>query len=169
MSRRQVRRRLDRWLALAGDDRRVLVALAVLLPAIGGALRIVGVRRTYRMLGGSRPLRAARGEVDEIAQATAKRLGRLVDIASRHGPYKATCLRQSLALWWMLRRLRLPAELRIGVGKDDVHMRAHAWVELGGQVINDRASITDDYAVYADLNRQLPRRFDRPGPWTQRG
>ena len=164
-----MRHKFDQWRALDGSERRLLVALAVVLPAIGSALRTVGVRRTYRLLGGSRPI-AARGiEVDEMSQAAAERLGWLVNIAARHGPYSATCLRQSLALWWLLRRRGLPAELRIGVGKEDARMRAHAWVELAGRVINDRTSITNDYVVYQDLDRQLPAPVDTPGPWVQRG
>lgn len=169
MSRQQVRRNLDQWRALDGRERRLLAALAVLLPAIGSALRIVGVRRTYRLLGGPRPGAAGGIEVDETSQAAAKRLAQLVNIAARHGPYSATCLRQSLALWWLLRRRGLTAELRIGVGKADARLRAHAWVELAGRVINDHGSISNDYAVYEDLDRQLPGRVDRPGPRTQRG
>ena len=164
-----MRHKLDQWLALDDSERRLLVALTVVLPVIGSALQIVGVRRTYRLLGGSRPIAATGIRVDEMSQATAARLGWLVNIAARHGPYSATCLRQSLALWWLLRRRGLPAELRIGVGKEDARMRAHAWVELAGRVINDRASIATDYVVYQDLDRHLPGSVDRPGPWTQRG
>ena len=152
--------RLDRWRALPADERRLLLGLALLLPAIGGALRCLGVRRTYRLLG--RPVASAGVEstVPLAAQASAVRLGQLLDIASRHGPYSATCLRQSLSLWWLLRRRGLPAELRIGVAKGDAQLQAHAWVELAGRVINDRAAVADDYAAYHDLDRRLPRRVD---------
>ena len=156
MSRCRVRQKLERWRALAGGERRLLVELALFLPAIGTALRLFGVRRTCRLLGGSRQFAEGGIAVDEMAQATAKRLGRLVNIASRHGPYNATCLRHSLALWWLLRRRGLPAELHIGVGKEEALVRAHAWVELGGLVVNDRPSIAGDYAVYQGLERRLP-------------
>jgi len=44
-----------------------------------------------------------------------------------------------LALHQWLREEGLPSELRIGVRKDDGELRAHAWVELGGLVVNDGA------------------------------
>jgi len=155
-----VRRKLDRWRALPGNERWLLVRLAVLLPAIGAALRCLGVRRTYRLLGVAAEGAGPASAVPLAAQASAARLGQLLGIASRHGPYTATCLRQSFALWWLLRRRGLPAELRIGVAKVDAQMQAHAWVELAGRVINDRATVADDYAVYDDLDRHLPLRGD---------
>ena len=150
--------KLDRWRALPADERRLLLGLALLLPAIGGALRCLGVRRTYRLLGGPVASAAVASTVPLAAQASAKRLAQLVDIASRRGPYNATCLRQSLVLWWLLRRRGLAAELRIGVAKEGEQVRAHAWVELAGRVINDRATVANDYAVYEDLDRHLPGR-----------
>jgi len=150
--------KLDRWRALPADERRLLLGLALLLPAIGGALRCLGVRRTYRLLGGPVASAAVASTVPLAAQASAKRLAQLVDIASRRGPYNATCLRQSLVLWWLLRRRGLAAELRIGVAKEGEQVRAHAWVEFAGRVINDRATVADDYAVYEDLDRHLPGR-----------
>jgi hypothetical protein len=150
-----VSRRLDRWRALPAPERRQLLRLAALLPLIGGALRVLGLKRTYRLLGGTAAGAGAEVEVSTAGYAAAARLGQLVTIASRHGPYAATCLRQSLALWWLLRRRGLPAELRVGVGKAQANVRAHAWVELGGRVINDRKAVADDYAVYEDLGDRL--------------
>ena len=87
----------------------------------------------------------------------AMRLGRLVSIASRHGPCTVTCLRRSLALGWLLRRRGLPAQLRVGVGKDDGRTHAHAWVELAGRVVNDHPAVAAEYAVYRELDRRLLR------------
>ncbi len=56
-------------------------------------------------------------------------------IAASHGPYRATCLRQSLALWLLLRRRGIPAELRIGVRKEGGDLQAHAWVEHQGATL----------------------------------
>jgi len=153
-----VRGKLDRWRALPGHERWLLVRLAVLLPAIGAALRCLGVRRTCLLLRGRVASAGAPSTVPLDAQASAERLAHLVDVASRHGPYNATCLRRSLALRWLLRRRGMPAELRIGVARADQNVRAHAWVELAGRVVNDHASVVADYAAYEDLDRHLPRR-----------
>ena len=152
-----MRKKLDQWWALSRDERRLLVGLVFLLPAIGLALRLLGFTRTTRLLRGSAGSTTARAEVGAESQAMAVRLGQLVSIASRHGPYAATCLRQSLALSWLLRRRGLPAEVRVGVGKNDGRVLAHAWVELEGKVINDHPAIAAEYAAYRELDRRLPR------------
>jgi hypothetical protein len=122
---------------------------------IGVGLRLLGVRCTYLLLGGADSSKVGGTDVGDDSHATAQRLGRLVNIASRHGPYSATCLRQSLALWWLLRRRGVTAELRIGVGKEEEQILAHAWVELHGNPINDSASVAEQYAAYPVLDARL--------------
>ncbi|MEZ4516170.1 MAG: lasso peptide biosynthesis B2 protein [Chloroflexota bacterium] len=78
---------------------------------------------------------------------SADKISALVDIvARRHPAYKATCLPQSLVLWHFLRQAGYPADLRIGVNKQDGGLIGHAWVELDGQVINDIPDVRDRYA-----------------------
>ena len=148
-----MRTKLEQWRALAPGERRLLVQLAAQLPLTGAMLRLLGFRRTHRLLslsGGATTEQG--GEVSAASWIAAKRVARLVSIASRHGPYRPTCLRQSLVLWQTLRRRGLPAQLRIGVGRPDGRMVAHAWVELGERVVNERPSIGADYAAYAHLD-----------------
>jgi len=152
-----VQRKLDGWRALPGNERWLLVGLTVLLPLIDVALHLLGVRRTCRLLGGSGGTASGRAAVGEDQQAVARRLGRLVNIASRHGPWTATCLRRSLALRWLLRRRGLPAELCVGVGRDDGRMHAHAWVELSGRVVDDQPTVVAEYAPYRELESRIPR------------
>jgi hypothetical protein len=151
----QMRGKLDQWRKLAGGERWLLVRLAVLLPAIGGALRCFGISHTYLLLGGQIGRASAASTVPSAEQVSANRLSQLIDIVARHGLYPATCLRKSLALWWLLRRRGLPAELRIGVAKVEDQIHAHAWVEFAGRVINDRPTVGDDYSAYEDLDRRL--------------
>lgn len=54
-----------------------------------------------------------------------------------------------MAAWWLMRRRGLPAQLRIGVRKDDGTLRAHAWVEIRGLVLNDNAEIYRGYTAFA--------------------
>jgi hypothetical protein len=160
-----MRRKLDLWRALPAGERWLLIWLLMLLPAVGGMLRLMGVRRTYRLLERSTGSSVTPVCPSESSKDSAERMGRIVAIASRHGPYKATCLRQSLALWWLSRRRGLPVQLRIGVGKEREIMQAHAWVELAGTVINDSVSIAEDYVVSQDLDlhRAHSRRPTRIG------
>ena len=60
----------------------------------------------------------------------AHRCAELVEVAARHGLFRANCLHKSIALCGLLRRLGLPARLRIGVLPRSRPLQAHAWVEL---------------------------------------
>ncbi len=151
-------------MTLNAHERRALLTALLLLPALDAALRRFGLRRTYAVLIKSSARSVGRGingahSVAGRASAAdcARSYARAVAIAARHGVCRATCLRQSLALWWLLRRNGITAELRIGVGREAGKIRGHAWVEVGGQVFNDRASVSDDYAVHRDLHRRLLR------------
>lgn len=63
------------------------------------------------------------------------RLVWLVEVAGRHTPIKATCLKKTLVLSWILGRRGIPTELRIGVARHDGVFSAHAWLEREEQVI----------------------------------
>jgi len=55
------------------------------------------------------------------------------------------CLQRSAATAWMLRRHGVSAQLVIGA--QQVPFRAHAWVEVNGCVVNDKADIATLYDV----------------------
>lgn len=125
--------RLGGWLALSWTDRgRLLLMMLLGLPTIAAAVRLFGYGRTQRWLerrSNFGKMRAATfAELEDAA-----RLARLAAIAGRHGPITATCLRQSLLVYWLLRRRGLRPEFRIGVRKHGELMDAHAWVELDGR------------------------------------
>src|ERR1700738_4315419 len=64
-------------------------------------------------------------------------IARIVRIAAQHGIYRANCLQQSLGLWWLLRRDRIESEIRFGARKEELQLKAHAWVECFGIVLNE--------------------------------
>lgn len=55
------------------------------------------------------------------------------------------CLQRSAALVCLLRDLGIPAQLVIGA--QQLPFRAHAWVEVNGEVINDSPSSVELYGV----------------------
>jgi hypothetical protein len=69
----------------------------------------------------------------------ARHLAWLANIAGRRGPLAATCLRQSLLVYGLLRRRGLSPEIRWGVRRDPNDFDAHAWVELDGYPLEARA------------------------------
>jgi hypothetical protein len=142
-------RRLEQWLALEPWERRMLIALLVLLPASGVALRLWGFKRCLRLLGGVGPS-AAEGTRESRSAAVddARRIARLVDIAAYCGPCSANCLPQSLILWWLLLQRGFPAEMRIGVQRARGQLVAHAWVEYEDQPVNDVPDIAERFAAF---------------------
>lgn len=58
----------------------------------------------------------------------------------RHWPFGDTCLRQALVCGWLLRGLR-PA-LQLGVAKVDGEVQAHAWLVVGGAVVDPRRAVS---------------------------
>jgi hypothetical protein len=117
--------------ALSWRDRRRLLLLAVLLPAIDLLLRRHGLRGAQAWLarwrGNALPHASTPAEL-----ADAERLAELAAIAGRRGLYANTCLRQALAVQWWLQRRGLPAQLRIGAQPAGTSLDAHAWVKLDG-------------------------------------
>ena len=122
---------LRQWLGLPPRERQLLLTLALLQPMISLGLRLRGLRRTQawlERLGGQAPTH--RASTEELAAA--ERLAQLAAIAGRRGPVATTCLRQALAVQWLLRRRGLQPELRFGVDRIRATPDMHAWVELEG-------------------------------------
>lgn len=139
---------MQRWLArvraLSGAEWRLLVAAALLLPLTEMGLRLFGFGRLRVLLGRW----VQEGQAFDPADLDqARTAARMVGIAARHGPFRASCLRQALVLWFLLGRRGIPARLRIGATKDE-GFAAHAWVELGEWVlIGGGQEVRERYAV----------------------
>jgi hypothetical protein len=58
---------------------------------------------------------------------------------------QALCLQRSAALTRLLRRHGIAANLVIGA--QQIPFRAHAWVEVDGRVVNDKAYMSEVFAV----------------------
>jgi hypothetical protein len=66
-----------------------------------------------------------------------------IDRAAVFYPRRAMCLQRSTVLLWLLRSRDVPAQMVIGCRHTPFY--AHAWVELGGVVINDREYVKQEY------------------------
>jgi hypothetical protein len=80
-------------------------------------------------------------------------MARTVDAVARRLPVRSKCLPRSLALWTMLQRAGIDANLRIGM-RTDGSGEAHAWVEHDGCALGEQV----DPAALApfSLASQLP-------------
>lgn len=124
-----------KWRALPASERRDALALLLLHPMVSLALRGLGYRRTLALLtktGKGHTLRASAPE----NMRHANRLAELAKAVGQNGAIEASCLRQSLAVFWLLRRRGLLPEVKLGVGRlGDGAPDMHAWVELDGEAL----------------------------------
>lgn len=121
-------------LALRRAEWRALVAAWANLWLIDLELRFMSFRRVLE--GADRLSGAIAAVPPDVPRA--RSYARWVDVAARHHVVRARCLHRSLALHRRLRAEGMASVLRVGVRKNNEDLVAHAWVELAGQVVNDR-------------------------------
>jgi hypothetical protein len=120
-----------------------LVTCMMAIALFDGCARLFGLRRAFRLAALLAPAVPAGSPVPSLVAETARR----VAVAGAFHPRRALCLEQSLALFVLLRRRRVAAELRLGVQPRPFH--AHAWVEVGGEAVNESADLVAAYAVFS--------------------
>jgi len=79
--------------------------------------------------------RQTNGRACPDVQTNILRVTRLVEIAARYSPIRATCLTEALALAWLLGQRGITTNIRIGVARRDSLLAAHAWLEREGRPI----------------------------------
>lgn len=129
-----------KWRRLSRREKIDLLTLAAAIPIMAVAVRVVGLRKLTRPVE-SAVLRDTSSAVEEA------RVRRAILRAARYAPYRGNCLSQSLAVYWLLRRRGIAAELRIGARLDDRVFSAHAWVECEGRIVNDRADVRSRFST----------------------
>jgi hypothetical protein len=80
-----------------------------------------------------------------VAANTAEQVCEAVDTACMWYWKQVLCLQRSAATACLLKRSGVPARLMIGA--QQMPFRAHAWVEVYGQVVNDKSYIREVYSV----------------------
>ena len=149
-------RGLGHLMRLSWLERRMIARAAIWLGTIDLGLRLLGFQRLINLVP------TAREDANTGIPRHIFTYAAAIDLAARHHVVPARCLHKSLILHFWLRREGIPSELKIGVRKEGTELRAHAWVELGGHVINDDV---DAVAGFRPLSR--PVVFDGMG-WTDR-
>jgi hypothetical protein len=79
---------------------------------------------------------------------TVSRVCAAINHASIWYPKRVLCLQRSFATTYILRKSGVPAQMVFGARK--VPFKAHAWVEIDGQPVNERSNV---FATYAVLER----------------
>lgn len=124
----------------------------LLLPLISCSLRLRRFQKTKAHLEpDASPSSPQVSDPEQVANAVQKTC-RMVRAAARYGFVRPTCLADSLALWHLLQKQGISANLRIGVRKSSHHFEAHAWVEHNGVALNQADEV---HRHYAPFDREL--------------
>jgi len=118
-------RRLKRFVQLTGAEKRILIRVLFVVGVARAALCVVSTDNARSVA--SKAATGAAGSVEQMVWA--------VQVVSRYLP-GANCLTQALAAQALLTASGFPAQVEIGVAKDDFRrLQAHAWVICHGQVV----------------------------------
>ena len=143
---------MDNWRKLqhlSWSEWASLAQALAMLPLTRLALWLIGFRRWQSILARIAPIAensAANRTTNSVRQA--RIAARMVRIAAWYGPFRATCLTESLTLRWLLRRQGIESDLRIGVRTEASRLEAHAWVEYCGLVLNDKDDVHQRFVAF---------------------
>jgi hypothetical protein len=147
--------KLRRFSSLEPGAQGLFLRAMVTLPLVAWSLRWRGFRATQATLQQS--LTNASPELD--SESVPKHLAltaHMVNAADRHGLVHPSCLAKSMTLWWLLGRQGIPAQLRIGIRKENEKFQAHAWVEREGTALNEPEEHHHHYAAFDAAFSSLP-------------
>src|SRR5260370_25070145 len=83
-----------------------------------------------------------------------KRICSAVDMACIWNWKEALCLQRSAATSCLLKSRGIFAQMVIGA--QQLPFKSHAWVEVDGRVVNDKAYVPEMYAIFARYERTTP-------------
>lgn len=122
-----------------------LLACMMVLGAVRMHLRLFGFGRTLARVRALAARAAVGGAADDgLVSGSVK----AVAVAAAFFPGRAICLEQSLALYLLLRRRGVAAELRLGA--KPFPFAAHAWVEVAGEPVDEVAEAIAAYLPFPE-------------------
>jgi hypothetical protein len=120
---------------------------------INAASALISIKTMLLTLGFARTLRFLQGRTDGRAMnvnpdsASLESAARTLVAAAVLLPGRHECLEQSLALWYLLRRRGVDAELTFGMCQ--YPFGAHAWVTYRGEPLNEDREALRHYVAFA--------------------
>jgi len=112
----------------------------VALAAADVLMKFGGFHRLYDMVRNWPVSKKRSANAEQIAAVIAA-----VDRAGRYYPKHALCLQRSAVGTCLLRIAGVPAQMVMGCRK--IPFRGHAWVEVNGEVVNDKPNVQVHYRV----------------------
>lgn len=127
-------RLLKKWLELPEADRILFIKIFCLAGMVRVAILIAPFKWLARYLG--RQGFASADEADTSKLAEAQRIGRAIEVVSRHTPWESKCLVQAITGKLLLKNRGIANTLYLGVRKNEKNqLIAHAWLRVGPLII----------------------------------
>jgi hypothetical protein len=139
---------LQRYNALPFQARSLFRRAVLLLFVIRIRLRFGGYKRTQQWLRKRLDRRPQSLSQSAVNYSSIETTCRMVRAAEHYSPGHATCLEESLALWYLLQAQNISAVVRIGIRKQSHKFEAHAWVEQNGVALNQQDEHHRHYAAF---------------------
>ncbi|MBV6623084.1 MAG: lasso peptide biosynthesis B2 protein [Rivularia sp. (in: Bacteria)] len=150
------------WRKFSLYQRYLFLQALILLPLIHLSLNFWGFKRTYSILGNTGNI----GNGENLISSQILTTVSMVKTAAKY--YKwATCLRKSLALWFLLRRQGIVTELQIGTRFEKEEFQAHAWIEYQGYAVGEPSGVKQYFTSFENLNFSLPSNLSSQLPTYQ--
>ena len=135
-----------RFSALTLQEKKLFLEAYVILLSMRIALGLFSFKRLTKTLQVST---AADYQTlfSESQLTMAKAVGKAIQRAAGHTPWKSTCLVQSLTAWKMLKKRGIAGALYLGAlkeGKGNREVKAHAWTQCGDTFITGE-TVSDKY------------------------
>lgn len=134
-------RKFNSFIRLSFSEKVLLIQALILLPLVHLSLKLTGMKYTEKMLN-SLSFTRENQEDQKNHLAIVIMTAKMVRIASHYQKF-ATCLRQSLVLWYLLKKQGINTKLCIGVRKEKDKFEAHAWLEYENIAINEIDNIKE--------------------------
>lgn len=131
----------------------------MLIPLVSLGLRMLGWQRLMRYLE-RMDFDSPQLQATNLTLDYAHRMACLTNVAAGRRLIRATCLERSIVLWWLLTRRGIDSRIVFGARKEPGGLRAHAWVEYEGTVINDQPEVHDGFAVMHSFGGWKPGNED---------
>jgi hypothetical protein len=94
------------------------------------------------------PARVLRGVIAPAGDGAVRdcaAIGAIFNRVAGRSVFRHTCMHRALALQRMLARRGIAANLQIGLGRRPKLFPGHAWLEVGGAIVNDDPQIVARY------------------------
>ena len=131
-----------KFLQLPWELKRFVLQSVLILPMTYAGLELFGLKR---LLSGIQHLAPVGGRVPDCCPEEIHTYADLFSAVARRCPLPLKCLGRSVALCWLLQLRGIDAKVHIGVRKQPGGLNAHAWVQYGDRVLNDRDNIDTEY------------------------